>query len=511
MLLKSFFRHQQISGLIFGLLWALAQLEGAFHSETSSSRKFDWNAAFAPGSAWAQSDTDLSQLGIPSSAQAGEEKSESSREEKTPAVQVLEDSPEKTIILLTLDSSAIELLKKQSEADSSETDVLVLPLEDDAMETLWSQAVETWHSIWDYLKENRAHLCWFLIGFFGTWLGVRVLRWIFELIYVRLIEKSSIRSDDFIYGAILPPILGFFWILGLSASAFPLLEEAYYAQRIVLAALAGDFTWLVFRLIGAVDDIICLYFRGKKRVFNKLIFDAIRKTLRIALVLLAVCVIGQTILGLNVSALLAAAGIFGLAIAFAVKDTLSNFLSSFMMLFDNSFQLGDQIRTGAIEGYVESVDFRSTRIRALNGHLYSVPNAILGNSTIENVTQRPGIRYDFELGLAYQTTLEQMEEAVQIVRELISDPERYIQSPTRSLVTFGTFAPSSLNVKVMLWLNTSIYVEAEKWKHDLHMEILKRFREADLEFAYPTQRIYLNQGGKPFAEKSQDEDFPEKI
>ena len=166
-----------------------------------------------------------------------------------------------------------------------------------------------------------------------------------------------------------------------------------------------------------------------------------------------------------------------------------------MMLFDNSFQLGDRIRTGTIDGDVEAVDFRSTRIRALNGHLYSVPNAVLGTEIIENVSQRPGIRHDFELGLTYSTTPEQMEQAVQIVRELISDPQKFIQSPTRSLVTFSGFGDWALKIKVMLWFNTQVFVEAERWKHELNLAILRRFREEELKFAYPTQTVELS--GRP--------------
>lgn len=430
-----------------------------------------------------------------SSAEKAEEESGSNAESPSSGVEVLNDEAGKTTIILTLDASAIEKLKKNAsdETPADTLEVMVLP-ENDSMtiQSLWEQFLGGCENVHGYCRANRQNLLCFLAGLILTWFCVLLLRWLCDhFLFGKLIKKTQNLSDDYVYRAVLPPVLAFFWIAGLFLSALPLLKDAHYPQRLILALVATDVTWLLFRLIGALDHIICLYFRGKQRVFNKLIFDTIRKTLRIFLILFATCFIGQAILGLNVSSLLAAAGIFGLAIAFAVKDTISNFLSSFMMLFDNSFQIGDRIRTGSIDGDVESVDFRSTRIRSLNGHLFSVPNAVLGTGIIENVSQRPGIRYDFELTLTYETTPEKMKRAVEIVRDLISDPRRFIQSPTRSLVTFSGFQDWSMNVKVLLWFNTQNFVDSELWKHDLNLAILERFHAEGIEFAFPTHTIQL--------------------
>ncbi|MBO5436417.1 MAG: mechanosensitive ion channel family protein [Thermoguttaceae bacterium] len=417
--------------------------------------------------------------------------------ELDPQLTALKELDDKTVLILSLDAGAVEKLKEKSgvSAETPNLDVLILPeTEDESMtvEAIWLKVQALCGDSLKFFQTRWREMLYALCGFAVTWVGVRVLRFLTELCFASFVKRTKTLNDDFIFRAFLPPFLAFFWIIGVYFCLLPFLGEFHYSDRLILALIASDFTWLLYRLIGAADHIICLYFHGKKRIFNKLIFDAVRKTARIILVLAAICIIGQTILRLNVSALLAAAGIFGLAIAFAVKDTISNFLSSFMMLFDNSFQLGDRIRTGTIDGDVEAVDFRSTRIRALNGHLYSVPNAVLGTEIIENVSQRPGIRHDFELGLTYSTTPEQMERAVQIVRELISDPQKFIQSPTRSLVTFSGFGDWALTIKVTLWFNTQIFVESERWKHELNMAILRRFNEEGLAFAYPTHTVELS-------------------
>ncbi|MDO4630536.1 MAG: mechanosensitive ion channel family protein, partial [Planctomycetia bacterium] len=424
-----------------------------------------------------------------------ETESESGKEtEKESEKESVKEKEGDTTVIVNLDAQAIDKLKNaEPEKESSPLNELVL-VEDNSMDiiTLWERFTGFCASVRRFCSENSGRILFLFAGVIVTGILVRILRFFCDhVIFARIIKKTQTLADDHIYRASLPPVLAFFWLLGLLASAMPLLEGAHYPQRLILALIAADVTWLLYRLIGAADHIVCLYFRGKQWVFNKLIFDAIRKTLRIALVLFAVCFIGQAILRFNVSALLAAAGIFGLAIAFAVKDTISNFLSSFMMLFDRSFQIGDRIRAGNIDGDVEAVDFRSTRIRALNGHLYSIPNAILGVGIIENVSQRPGIRYDFQLGLTYDTKPEQMKKAVEIVRELVSDPQRYIQSPARNLVSFGSFGDWSLNIHGLIWFNTQNYVQSELWKHDLHMAILERFSAEGLEFAFPTQTVSI--------------------
>ncbi len=454
------------------------------------------------GVCFAQTDTlGLSEITDAMTIGAGSE-SETSSEKKSaegePSFKVLENTPEKTVILLTLDAAAIEKLKESAseseKEESSDLEMIVLPdLENDSMtvETIWTKFLNFCFTVKGYCQKNLWNLAHLAVGILVTWFLVWILHFLLDhFLFGKVIKKTATLTDDFFYRASLPPFLVFFWIFGFFLSALPLLKGTHYPQRLILALIAANAAWLLFRLIGAGDKVICLYFRGKKRVFNKLIFDTIRKTLRIILILFAVCFIGQTILGLNISALLAAAGIFGLAIAFAVKDTIANFLSSFMMLFDNSFQLGDRIRAGNLDGDVEAVDFRSTRIRALNGHLYSVPNAVLGTGIIENISQRPGIRFDFELGLTYDTPPDKLERAVFIVRDLISDPQKFIQSPTRSLVTFGSFGEWSLNIRVMLWFNTQNFVESEQWKHDLNMAILRKFTEEEIEFAFPTQTIF---------------------
>ncbi len=424
-----------------------------------------------------------------------EESVQETEAETKDETQTVKEKEGDTTVIVNLDAKAIDKLKNTEPAkETSPLNELVL-VEDNSMDItkLWERFNDFCASVKRFCTENSERILFLVVGVMTTGILVKILRFLCDrIILARIIKKTRTHTDDYIYRAALPPILAFFWLLGLLASAMPLLEGAYYPQRLILALIATDVTWLLYRLVGVVDHIARLYFRSKQGVFNQLIFDTMRKTIRIALVLFAACFIGQAILRFNVSALLAAAGIFGLAIAFAVKDTLSNFLSSFMMLFDRSFQIGDRIRAGNVDGDVEAVDFRSTRIRALNGHLYSIPNAILGVGIIENVSQRPGIRYDFQLGLTYNTKPEQMTRAIEIVRELVSDPQRFIQLPARNIVNFGSFGDWSLNIHGLVWFNTQDYVQSELWKHDLHMAILERFTTEGLEFAFPTQTVALS-------------------
>lgn len=416
---------------------------------------------------------------------------------KTP-VEIQTSDDGNVSVVLKLDSDAVQTLVKQGH-DVPEVSEFVTPVDEniDVIE-VWDSIRTHFFSFCNLCRQNTNKIILFMFGVILTWVGTFVLRTFCDrVLYKKVVLKTETLADDYLYKALMPPILAFFWCLGIFLSALPFWNQIGFSQRLILLLISLDVTWLLYRLIGALDHLICSYFRGKKRVFNKLIFDAIRKTARVAVILFAVCFIGQTILGLNISAILAAAGVFGLAVAFAVKDTISNFLSSFMMLFDNSFQMGDRIRTKNIDGEVEAVDFRSTRIRALNGHLFSVPNSILGAEIVENVSQRPGIRYDFELTLTYDTTPEQMEHALAVIRELTSSSTRFLQQAEKKLITFASFSDWSLNIKVMVWFNTRSFIVSEEWKNDLNLAILRRFTEDGLNFAYPTRTVILQKDPVP--------------
>src|SRR6185436_18500427 len=139
-------------------------------------------------------------------------------------------------------------------------------------------------------------------------------------------------------------------------------------------------------------------------------------TLKVFIVVIAVLVTSQN-LGLNITGVLASLSIGGLALGLAAQDTVANLFGAVAVFADKPFQIGDTIKLEGIEGTVETIGLRSTRIRNPDGHLITVPNKTMGNATITNITRRPTIRTIMDLGLTYDTPPAKVRRATEILNE----------------------------------------------------------------------------------------------
>ena len=193
-------------------------------------------------------------------------------------------------------------------------------------------------------------------------------------------------------------------------------------------------------------------------------------------------------LGINITGVLASLSIGGLALGLAAQDTLANLFGAVAVYVDKPFQIGDTIKLeGGIEGTVETIGLRSTRVRNLDGHLVTVPNKTMGNATITNVARRPTIKTEINLGLTYDTTNAQIERALAILDEL------YRPHPMTHdvLITFNKFGDSALNIQVVHWWKSTDNRQYLKGMQELNLAVKRRFEEAGLNFAYPTQTLFL--------------------
>ena len=259
----------------------------------------------------------------------------------------------------------------------------------------------------------------------------------------------------------------------------------FYASAVFASA------WGVFRLVSVLDQKIrCLAERSDNSLDN-LTVSMIGNTLKIAIAVTAVLFIGQNIFNLNITALLASAGIIGLAIALAAKDTVSNFFGTIVIIADCPYRIGDRIESGKVNGIVTHVGMRSTRIMTADGSVYTIPNSELTNSALCNINRRGRIKHVMDLGLTYDTSPEQMEKAIGILHGIL-DHFHGKDAPGQSPhIYFSGFGAYSLNIHIIVWLKTTSFAEEEELLNELNLAILKRFNEAGLEFAYPTQTLLL--------------------
>jgi MscS family membrane protein len=195
-------------------------------------------------------------------------------------------------------------------------------------------------------------------------------------------------------------------------------------------------------------------------------------------------------LGINITALLAGAGVAGLAVAFAAQDTIANFFGSIMIILDRPFRVGDRIKTSGIDGAVESVGFRSTRVRTLDGHLVTVPNKGLATEMITNISERPYIKQTFNLTIVYDTPPERVERAIRILHELL-DGQPCMKEDKPPLISFSSFNDWSLNILVIVWFVPADYAVFMEWCSVTNLEILRRFNAEGIEFAFPTNTTYI--------------------
>jgi MscS family membrane protein len=198
-----------------------------------------------------------------------------------------------------------------------------------------------------------------------------------------------------------------------------------------------------------------------------------------------------TVFGLDPTTVIAGASIGGIAIAFASQDTVKNFIGTFMIFLDKPFHIGDWIVAEGVEGTVEEVGFRSTRIRAFDTSLFQIPNSKLAELVVNNKGLRKYRRYKTELGIRYDTPPELIEAFVKGIRELI-----VIHPDTLSdqyNVEFTGIGNSALQILLNVFFIDLDWNIEQSSKHRLHMAIVKLAKELGVEFAFPSSTIIIEQ------------------
>lgn len=336
--------------------------------------------------------------------------------------------------------------------------------------------------LWQYL----ASLIYIFLAFYVSkcldyFIRERVRRWA---------EMTTTNLDDLFIELVRGPvkIVTFVILLhvGMKVYAWPEVLADLFSKGLKLLVACS----LTYVLLKGIDLLIGLWQQRsttpENEQFSKQLLPLIRKTLKVFVTIVAVLVTSQN-LGLNVTGLIASLSIGGLAIGLAAQDTLANLFGAVAVLGDKPFQVGDRIQLDTIDGTVESIGFRSTRVRNLNGHLVTVPNKTMGNATIINISKRPNIKTEMNIGVTYDTTTEKLKRAMVILEEVL----RPHPMTADLIISFNKFESSSLNILVVHWWNSTDYKAYLLEFQLLNLEIKRRFDAEGIEFAFPTQTLYL--------------------
>ncbi len=258
-----------------------------------------------------------------------------------------------------------------------------------------------------------------------------------------------------------------------------------------IAALALG--WAGYRLVDVLEVFLLRLTSKTRTKLDDQLVPIVRKALRVFVVIVVVLFIAQNIFRWDVGALLAGLGIGGLAFALAARDMLANFFGSVTIFTDRPFQMGERIKIQDYDGVVEQVGFRSTRIRTLDGHLVTIPNSLVANTTVENIGRRPYIRRVMNVTVTYDTTPEKLARAVDIIREMLDARKEHFPPDKPGRVYFSEFNDCSLNIIVYYWFTPPDWWKYLQFNHDFNTELLRRFNEEGIEFAFPTQTLYFKQ------------------
>ena len=193
-------------------------------------------------------------------------------------------------------------------------------------------------------------------------------------------------------------------------------------------------------------------------------------------------------LGLDISTVVAGLGLGGIAIAFAVQAILGDLFSYFVIFFDRPFELGDFIVVGDKNGNVEHIGIKSTRIRALSGEQLVFSNTDLTSSRIHNFKKLKKRRVVFQLGVVYETPAEKLEKVTEIVKNIIIE-EKQAQFDRGHFKSFGDFSLNFEFVYHVLSQDYTIYMDTQQ---NINLKIFNKFAEEGIEFAYPTQTLFVN-------------------
>lgn len=345
----------------------------------------------------------------------------------------------------------------------------------------------------EFLGNTLLAWCVALLVIVSAFALVKLLTLVSHRILRPFVEGTRTRLDDVILHALEAPLKFALVLLGiwiaLHRLSYPdsLGRGVDTAYRILIVL---DITWLVARLFG---NLLQMYWRNKVSGESNKMMPVVRRSLRVV-----VWIVGGAMalsnVGVDISALLGTLGIGGIAFALAAQDTVKNIFGAFTILTDKPFSIGDIIRLESYEGTVLDIGVRSTRLLNYDRRIITFPNYKVTDATIVNISSEPMRRVVLKLGLTYDTSAEKMTEALELLRSLPARVEGVSSNPEDIMANFLDYADSALVITYAYFIEKGN--NNQKVMSDMNLAILSAFNEAGLEFAFPTQTVYMQGNGK---------------
>jgi MscS family membrane protein len=268
----------------------------------------------------------------------------------------------------------------------------------------------------------------------------------------------------------------------------------HFGLRMVLSRLfqitiAVSVTWMILRLTDFFGLVLMFRASLTESKSDDQLVPFIKEALKVIIMIFSLFFILGTIFELNIASLVAGLGIGGLAIALAAKESLENLLGSFTIFLDKPFVIGDLVRLGSLEGHVEKIGFRSTRIRTLEKSYVTVPNKKLIDSELDNLSLRIQRRAKFNIGLTYETSSEKFKIIISEIKKFIDDHPNTLNGETR--VRLHEFDASAIVIMIVYFVDTLEYDVYLDVREEINYKIIEIVKGNGSNFAYPTTAVVM--------------------
>lgn len=301
-------------------------------------------------------------------------------------------------------------------------------------------------------------------------------------------KRTATTIDDFLIRMIEKELLPLFYfgafyvsIQGLTLN--PALEKGINVLGLILLTIFG----VRFLLAVIVYGLENYWVKKEKDVAKKQGLKGILMTVKVIVWGLAIIILLDNF-GIKVSALIAGLGIGGVAIALAAQSILGDLFSYFSIFFDRPFEIGDFIIVGDLLGTVEHIGIKTTRVRSLGGEQLVFSNTDLTNSRVRNYKRMDKRRVVFRLGVTYETGLRELKEIPVVITNIIKGINDTVFDRTH----FFSYGDFSLVFEVVYYVIGSDYNKYMDIQQEINLKIKEEFKKHGIEFAYPTQTLYLN-------------------
>jgi MscS family membrane protein len=355
-------------------------------------------------------------------------------------------------------------------------------------------------AIWKYL----GLLSYLIIAL----ISYKIVSWVIGYFLIRILKK--VLNNSPVIDKYIDPIshpISFLIVISILSAFLPLLEIPIqfnvWVATITKALFPITITIIVYRSSDLIADFYSVLASRTETTVDDQLIPLVQKVIKIIIVILGLLYL-LSVLGVEITPLLAGASVGGLALALAAQDTLKNFFGSITIYTDSPFEVGDWIVFDGGEGVVEEIRVRSTRIRTFHNSVISVPNGILADLKIDNMGRRRFRRFRTQIGITYDTPPDLIDAYITGLRAIVREHPKTKNDPYE--ISLNDFGPSSLNILVYIFFEVENWSQELKARQEFMLEAIRLAKELNVRFAFPTTTLHIEEipGSESLTPKYED-------